>query len=59
MTENLSPGDIVRNPEAPEWGQGRVQSVVGNRVTVNFEECGRVVIDRAHVTLEIVGRDAI
>lgn len=52
MTENLSPGDFVRNPAAPEWGIGRVQSVVGHRVTVNFEERGKVVIDRQHVALE-------
>lgn len=52
MTENLAPGDFVRNPASPEWGIGRVQSVVGNRVTVNFSELGKVVIDLAHVELE-------
>lgn len=52
MTENLAPGDFVHNPAAPEWGMGRVQSVVGQRVTVNFEQCGKVVVDLTHVRLE-------
>lgn len=52
MTENLSPGDFVRNPAAPDWGIGRVQSVVGTKVTVNFEHLGKVVIDLTHVKLE-------
>jgi len=51
MTEKLAPGDFVRNPAAPDWGIGRIQSVVGGRVTVNFEQLGKVVIDLAHVSL--------
>ncbi len=48
------PGAIVRHPHHPEWGQGQVQSVIGSRVTVNFEDRGKVLIDARHVTLEIV-----
>jgi hypothetical protein len=33
----LTPGMFVRNPAAPDWGVGQVQSVIGGRVTVNFE----------------------
>lgn len=55
--ENLIPGDIVHNPAAPEWGLGRVQSVVGPRVTVNFEHCGKVVIDLTHVRLDPAAPD--
>ena len=51
MTENLSPGDFVHNPAEPDWGIGRIQSVVGPKVTVNFEHLGKVVIDLRHVTL--------
>jgi hypothetical protein len=51
MTENLAPGDFVRNPAAPEWGLGRIQSVVGRRVTVNFEHLGKVVVELDRVTL--------
>ncbi|HMR30752.1 MAG TPA: DUF3553 domain-containing protein [Geminicoccaceae bacterium] len=42
---DLSPGLLVEAPAAPEWGRGQVQSVVGSRVTVNFEHRGKVVLD--------------
>ena len=41
----LTPGAYVRQPDAPEWGLGQVQSVVGANVTVNFEERGKVLIN--------------
>ncbi len=50
----LVPGAWVRNPQAPDWGLGQVQSVVGQRVTVNFENRGKVLINAANVTLEVV-----
>ncbi|NHF71894.1 DUF3553 domain-containing protein [Paracoccus xiamenensis] len=58
MNEFLEPGMIVRHPQAPEWGLGQVQSRVGDRITVNFAEAGKRVIDGAHVTLELVETDA-
>lgn len=45
MQIELSPGVFVEAPEAPEWGLGQVQTVVGTRVTVNFEHRGKVVLD--------------
>lgn len=42
---------LVRHPERPDWGVGQVQSNVGGRITVNFREEGKVVIDGARVTL--------
>jgi hypothetical protein len=47
----LEPGMIVRHPGAPEWGLGQVQSNIGDRITVNFEEAGKVVIDGTRVLL--------
>ena len=41
----LEPGQWVRHPGRSDWGEGQVQSVVGDRVTVNFENAGKVVID--------------
>ena len=38
----------------PDWGLGQVQSVIGERVTVNFENRGKVLINGARVTLEVV-----
>lgn len=45
---------FVRHPGKPDWGLGQVQSRIGNRITINFEHAGKVVIDGAHVTLEPV-----
>lgn len=41
----LSPGDFVRHPGQPGWGLGQIQSMAGHRITVNFENAGKVVID--------------
>lgn len=51
---DLVPGTYVRHPEHPEWGLGQVQSAVGARVTVNFEQEGKLLINCAEVALEIV-----
>ena len=47
----LEPGMLVRHPEQPVWGIGQVQSNVGGRVTVNFREEGKVVVDSGRVML--------
>ncbi|HZH28378.1 MAG TPA: DUF3553 domain-containing protein [Azospirillaceae bacterium] len=54
MADMLAPGAFVRNPERPEWGMGQVQSVVGTRVTVNFENTGKLTINIAQVALEVI-----
>ena len=54
MNEILEPGMIVRNPAAPEWGLGQVQSKIGSKITVNFEHMGKQVIDGDRVTLDLV-----
>ena len=41
----LSPGDFVRHAGRPDWGLGQIQSIAGHRITVNFENAGKVVID--------------
>ncbi len=50
----LEPGQWVRHPGRPDWGDGQVQSVVGSRVTVNFEDAGKVLVNAALVALEIL-----
>lgn len=50
----IEPGMRVRNPARPEWGVGQVQSVVGNRITVNFENAGKLLINVVLVRLDIV-----
>ena len=41
----LAPGDFVRHPGRPDWGLGQIQSMIGHRITVNFENAGKLVID--------------
>ena len=53
----LEPGVLVRHPDQFDWGLGQVQSVVGHRVTVNFEEVGKQTIDTDKVALVYVGPD--
>jgi len=50
----LEPGNLVRHPGMPDWGVGQVQSNIDGRITVNFPEAGKIVIDGARVMLEIV-----
>jgi hypothetical protein len=50
----LAPGVLVRHPQQPDWGLGQVQSVVGQRVTVNFEHRGKVLINAGRIALEVV-----
>jgi FKBP-type peptidyl-prolyl cis-trans isomerase 2 len=48
----LEPGMRVRHPGQPDWGIGQIQSVIGDRITVNFENAGKVLINAAVVELE-------
>jgi len=54
MNAILEPGMIVRHPQQSDWGLGQVQSRIGDRITVNFEHMGQVVIDGRRVGLERV-----
>lgn len=47
----LEPGSLVRHPDEPDWGIGQVQSNIGSRITVNFREVGKVVIDGSRIGL--------
>ncbi|GHF58730.1 DUF3553 domain-containing protein [Seohaeicola zhoushanensis] len=47
----LTPGMLVRHPDWPDWGVGQVQSNIGGRITVNFREQGKVVIDGSRIVL--------
>ena len=51
MTQQLAPGLYVRHPDMPDWGIGQVQSVIGNRITVNFENAGKQLINGSAVAL--------
>jgi len=52
--QNWEPGDLVRHPDRPDWGLGQVQSAIADRITVNFEHAGKVVILSSVVALSAV-----
>jgi hypothetical protein len=54
LTSILEPGMLVRHPTQDDWGLGQVQSNINGKVTVNFREEGKVVIDGARVMLILV-----
>jgi len=54
MNAILEPGMLVRHPKQPDWGLGQVQSNVGGKITVNFRDAGKIVLDGASVLLEPV-----
>lgn len=51
LNEFLEPGMLVRHPDRPDWGLGQVQSRIGDRITVNFEHAGKIVIDGRRIAL--------
>ena len=57
MFSELVPGTLVRHPERADWGIGQVQSVDGNRITVNFEHAGKHLINIAVITLRTLEAD--
>ena len=54
MNLNLEPGDFVINPLDKSWGIGQIQSIIRNKITVNFENKGKLVINIKEVILEKV-----
>ena len=41
-------------PAQPSWGTGQVQSCIGNKATINFENSGKKVIDLTIINLDII-----
>ena len=52
MILDFEPGDIVTNPNNKEWGFGQVQSIINGKVTINFENVGKKVINSEIIRLE-------
>lgn len=51
MPTLITPGDFVRHPDREDWGLGQVQSVIGHRITVNFEHAGKQLINAEVIAL--------
>ncbi len=56
MFLNYEPGDFVINPRNKSWGIGQIQSIIKNKVTVNFENIGKIVINSKEIFLEKVNK---
>ena len=52
MILDFEPGDKVINLNNKEWGIGQVQSIINEKITVNFENVGKKVINSNNVKLE-------
>ena len=52
MILEFEPGDKVINPANKNWGIGQVQSIIKEKVTVNFENAGKKVINSKNIELE-------
>ena len=54
MNFDFEPGDYVVNPKNKNWGIGQIQSIIKEKVTVNFENKGKQVINASKITLKKV-----
>ena len=52
MIIDFEPGDKVINPAKKSWGIGQVQSIINEKITVNFENVGKKVINSNNIILE-------
>ena len=52
MILDFEPGDKVVNPNNKDWGIGQVQSIINEKVTVNFENVGKKVINAKNIELK-------
>ena len=52
MQYDLEPGNFVSHPKERSWGIGQVQSIIRNRVTVNFQHSGKKTINSDNIRLE-------
>ena len=57
MQYDIKPGNFVRNPKERSWGIAQVQSIIKNKVTVNFQHSGKKVINSDNIRLEKVNNE--
>ena len=52
MIFDFEPGDKVYNPLNKDWGIGQVQSIINEKITVNFQNVGKKVINAGNIELK-------
>ncbi len=56
MFLDYEPGDFVINPKNENWGIGQIQSIIKGKVTVNFENVGKKVINSNNIVLKKINK---
>jgi len=56
MFLDYEPGDYVINPNNKDWGVGQIQSIINGKVTANFENVGKKVINSKNIILEKINK---
>ena len=56
MFLDLLPGDFVINLNNKSWGTGQIQSIIKYKITVNFENAGKKVINSEEIFLERIDK---
>ena len=52
---DLTPGVYVINEDKEiEWGIGQIQSSINSKITINFENVGKRVVNPKNVKLKII-----
>lgn len=57
MSGILVPGAFVWLPDQPDWGVGQIQTIIGNRVTVNFENAGKRLLLADNANIEVLDEE--
>tara|TARA_B100000427_G_scaffold306160_1_gene292687 strand:- start:475 stop:651 length:177 start_codon:yes stop_codon:yes gene_type:complete len=57
MILEFEPGDKVINPIKKDWGIGQIQSIINGKITVNFENIGKIVINSNNIKLEKINNE--
>ena len=52
MILDYEPGDKVLHPNKKDWGIGQVQSIINDKITINFENVGKKVIYSKNMDLK-------
>ena len=56
MILDIEPGDKVVSPNNKHWGIGQIQTIINEKITINFEDVGKKVINSSNIKLEKINK---
>tara|TARA_B100001964_G_C13965009_1_gene479372 strand:+ start:504 stop:689 length:186 start_codon:yes stop_codon:yes gene_type:complete len=59
MIVNFEPRNTVMNPTNKEWEIGQMQSIINGKITVNFKNVEKKVINSKNIQLEKYNKNEI